>query len=421
MNGEARVVPQDRSLTRGQWFRLGLLVLSICINYIDRGTLSVAQRGLANDLHIGPERLGMIFSAFFWTYAPLQIAWGIAVERWRAEYVLAVGYCLWSVAMMATGFVQAVGSLVLLRLLLGAGESVAYPAYSQILARDFSEHQRGRANGFIDAGSKLGPAIAILAGGLAIGRFGWRAFFIATGALSLAWLVPWLATGKSLSRARFAARRDSPPLMQILRQRSAWGTFLGLICGNYVWYFLVFWLPPYFENERHLSHREMSLLGSAPFWGVGLVAILGGWLSDHLIASGHDPNRVRKTAIAIGLLVPTLMIPATLISDNRLSVAVLTLALATYGLYSSNVWAMTQTLAGPSAAGKWTGIQNALGNLSGMVGPWFTGWINQTTGTYAAAFAIATGFLLAGTICFVFVVKQVRPIAWDTEQLPGAP
>ncbi len=391
---------------------MALLVISICINYIDRGSLSVGQGAITRELHIAPARLGLIFSAFFWTYASLQLVSGWLVDRLPVKGVLGCAYLLWSLSMGFTGLATGLGSLLLLRLLLGAGESAAYPAYSRILAASFREDQRGLANSLIDAGSKAGPAIGVLVGGLAMERYGWRGFFLGMGALSLLWLIPWVLFAPAPTPVTEIPSVSIVTLRRILRERSAWGTFGGLICANYAWYFMVFWLPPYFENERHLSHHDMSILGSAPFWGVALTSMCSGWLSDRFIARGHSPNLIRKTFLGAGLMLSTLMLPAMLIRDNTISLVLLTLACASYGLYSSNIWAVTQTLAGPRAAGKWTGIQNALGNIPGMLGLWFTGWVIQETGHYFMAFVIACMFLVAGALSFVLGVRRVEPIVW---------
>jgi ACS family D-galactonate transporter-like MFS transporter len=408
----ALIREHSRRLTREQWILLALLVVSVCINYVDRGSLSVGQGAITRELRIDPARLGMIFSAFFWTYASFQLISGWLVDRLPVNRVLAVAYLVWSVAMGLTGLATGLGSLLVLRLILGAGESAAYPSYSRILAGCFREEQRGFANALIDAGSKVGPAIGVLAGGLAMERFGWRWFFFGMGGFSLLWLVPWIWSAPKRTFERDYTDANIPSFARILRERSAWGTCVGLICTNYVWYFMVFWLPPYFENERHLSHHDMSILGSAPFWGVAFTSVCGGWISDSLIARGYSANVVRKSFIGAGLTLSILMLPAMLIRDNLVSLTLLTLACASYGLYSSNVWAVTQTLAGPCAAGKWTGIQNALGNVPGMVGLWFTGWVIQETGRYFMAFVIACLFLVIGALSFVLGVRRVEPIKW---------
>src|ERR1700687_3763263 len=169
---------------------LVLLALSVFINYVDRGNLSIAAPMLKDELGISASQLGILLSALFWTYACLQPLAGWLVDRWNVNWVFAGGFFLWSAATAATGIVHTFSGLLILRLLLGIGESVAYPSYSKIIALNFSEERRGLANAVISAGLLLGPGFGMLFGGLLMARFGWRPFFIVLGLVSLLWLVP---------------------------------------------------------------------------------------------------------------------------------------------------------------------------------------------------------------------------------------
>lgn len=399
-------------MTRTQWTFLLMLLISVCINYVDRGSLGVAGKMLESELHIDHVMFGKLGSAFFWTYAAFQIVAGWLVDRYNVNWVYGLGYLLWSVAMLLTGYVEGIAVLFGLRLLLGIGESVAYPAYSRIIARGIQPEHRGVANALVDAGSKMGPALGVLLGGLFMGHFGWRFFFVVTGAASLLWLIPWMILAPREAVSTEAEQRP-PGMARICRERSAWGTFIGLICGNYAWYFLVFWLPNYFREARHYTQQEMSIFGSIPFWGVAAASLFGGWASDRWIARGGSITKVRKFFVATGLGLATLMLPAAMIPNAKLSLTLLTIACLSFGLYTSNVWAITQTLAGPSASGKWTGLQNAFGNISGVFGPWFTGWLVQETQSYIAAFVVTALFLAGGVFCFLFMVGPVRPVDWE--------
>jgi MFS transporter, ACS family, D-galactonate transporter len=412
----ATVAPPSRlrsiPLTRTQWIFLSLLVISICINYIDRGSLSVADRYLTTEFSLDPIHRGRIYSAFFWTYAGFQIVAGWLVDRFNVNRVLAAGFLIWSTAMLFTGAASGFVMLFALRLLLGMGESVAYPSYSKILAGNFQEQQRGLANAVIDAGSKVGPALGIVVGGLLMGSYGWRIFFYITGGLSLVWLAPWLIWApkdQALLREQIG---KVPSLSEICSKRSAWGSFLGLFCGNYVWYFMVTWLPAYFGGELHYSQRQVALFGSIPFWVVAGSTLLFGTLSDRWISRGASPNLVRKTCTGVGLLLSTVMLAAAIVRDPVISLVLLSAACFAYGIYSSNLWAVTQTLAGPWAAGRWTGLQNFVGNLSGILAPQLTGWIVQRTGQFYWAFVVTTMFLILGTICFTVIVRRVEPETW---------
>ena len=174
-----------------RWKMVGLLSLSVLTNYIDRGNLSVAAPALARELSVSPTQLGLLFSAFFWTYALGQIPAGWLADRFRVYHLYASAYLLWSVATLLTGFAHTLAAFLIFRLLLGLGESVAYPAYSQLLVRSFFEKERGLANSLIDVGTKAGPTLGTLLGGLVVATWGWRTLFFATGVISLLWLGPW--------------------------------------------------------------------------------------------------------------------------------------------------------------------------------------------------------------------------------------
>src|SRR6267143_4670946 len=169
-----------------------LLGLSVFINYIDRANLSVAAPFLKGELGLSASQLGILFSAFFWTYAGMQIPAGWLVDRFEVKWVFAIGFFVWSTATAVTGATHAFVTLLAARVILGIGESVAYPAYAKIFAIHFVERQRGVANSFVGAGQALGPAMGMLFGGTLVARFGWRPFFVALGLVSLLWLAPWV-------------------------------------------------------------------------------------------------------------------------------------------------------------------------------------------------------------------------------------
>jgi MFS family permease len=170
---------------------LGLLVFTAFLNYIDRSNLSIAAPMLKDELRLSDSQLGLLLSAFYWSYGMSQILAGWLVDRFHVNWVLAAGFFLWSAATGITGILHGFVALFVVRLVLGIGESVAYPAYSRILAQHFPLSHKSRANALIAAGLSTGPAFGMLAGGVLMSRFGWRPFFMVLGAASLLWLVPW--------------------------------------------------------------------------------------------------------------------------------------------------------------------------------------------------------------------------------------
>jgi MFS family permease len=397
------------------WGALGLLVVSGFLNYFDRSNLSVGAGQIQKELHLDSLQLGMLFSAFFWTYALMQLLLisGWLVERFNVCWILAGGFFLWSGATAATGAAHAFAVVFGLRLVLGIGESIAYPSYSRLLANYFPEQRRGIANALIDAGTKMGPALGTLLGGFLMIVYGWRAFFVGLGVASLLWLIPWLLW---MPRGKGAETREHPEAMpsawDILRQRPAIFTALGLFCSNYFWYFLLTWLPLYLQSERHFSAARMTAVASSAYFAIAFSTTISGWLSDHLIARGSTPNRVRKTFAGVGLSLSTIILPVALVEDSNIAIALLLIACFCFGLYTANVFAITQTLAGPRAAGKWTSLQNGFANFAGVTAPWLTGWIVNRTGEYYWAFVVAAAVVLAAAAIFVFGIECVEPVRW---------
>jgi MFS family permease len=391
---------------------LALLGISVFINYVDRGNLAIAAPMLKDELGISASQLGVLLSAFFWTYACLQLVSGWLVDRLNVNWVMAGGFFLWSAATAGAGIVYTFSTLLGLRLILGIGESVAYPSYSKIIALHFPEEHRGLANSVIAAGLALGPGFGMLTGGMLMARFGWRPFFIVLGLVSLLWLVPWI---KWMPEARDSVpldKSDVPSLPEFLRFRSAWGTCAGAFCGNYLNYFLITWLPFYLVRERHFSMNGMAKIGGTAYLLAACFATLCGWLSDRWIMAGETPTRVRKTFVGGGLALAGIFLGLSAVSGPVLCVAMLWLGLIFFGASSSNLFAITQTLAGPQAAGRWTGFQNFVANLAGVVAPAITGLVLERTGHFYWAFAILTIVALTGATSWIFLVGPVEQVAW---------
>lgn len=400
--------------TNLHWLALWLLVVSVCINYVDRGNLGVAAKSIEADLHFPPEYLGILLGGFFWTYSLFQIPAGKILDRWNVNWIYAIGFLIWSGATVFTGIASAFWLIFCLRLILGAGESVAYPAYSKIIATTFPEQLRGTANALIDAGSKVGPALGVLLGVKIIEWLSWRYMFLAIGGASLLWLVPWCLLVPKLAVKRLeTASAWAPAYLEILAQRRFWGTVLGLFGGNYTWYLFLTWLPYYFETKRHYTHDRLAVIASLPFWGVAASSMLFGLLADSIIRRGREPGRVRQVFVSMGLLgCCAFLLSAVLVPEELLSNALIVLACISMGAFSSNHWALTQRLSGAEGACKWTGIQNCIGNFAGVIAPYISGLTLQITHSFFPAFAIACMVLILGVTGYWFVVGAPRQISW---------
>jgi MFS transporter, ACS family, D-galactonate transporter len=409
-----------KRMTSREWTVVVLLVFSVIINYIDRSNLALAAQPIQQQFALSPLQIGELLSAFSWTYALLQLFGfvGWITDRYPVGWVMVWGYVLWSSATALTGVVSGFAALFMVRLLLGAGESVAYPCYSRVFA-EMPESSRGRANALIDTGTKLGPAIGAFVGGLILVHSGWRVLFVVLGAGGLLWVLPWIALmprGEKRTELTQAAARMS--IAKLLRMKCAWGAFIGHFCGNYYFYFLMLWLPKYLMGEHQMGVGAASRLTSALFLLIASATATTGWTADWLIARGSTPTRVRKRAAVCGLCVASGLMTMALVDRSLpLSIAVLAISCAGYGVYSANHWAMTQTLAGPAIAGRWSSVQNGVANLSGVAAPWIAGWVLQVRGSSRLAFAITGAVALVGAASWGLLVERVEQVQWDIEEV----
>jgi len=391
---------------------LFLLTFSILINYIDRSNLSIAAPLLKDELGISNTQLGTLLAAFFWTYGLMQIPAGWLADHFDVKWVFAAGFFIWSTATAVTGMLHGFAALIAVRVILGVGESVAFPSYSNILGTYFTEARRGFPNALIMAGLSLGPAVGILIGGTVVGRFGWRPFFLALGLGGLIWIVPWLA---------WMPRRASPPpaaaaqgigIMPILRRRSAWGTCLGQFSINYFLYFLLTWLPSYLNRGRGFSMDEVAKYGGLLFLMSAISATAWGKLADRWISAVATPTLARKGSMVAGHVGIGICLVLTAVTEGRLFIGMLALTGIFLGISCCSSWAVTQTLAGPQASGRWAGVQNFIGNFAGWVSPALTGFLVDRTGSFHWPFFITAGVAWLGAVAWGLVVGPIEPVDW---------
>lgn len=391
---------------------LFLLSLSVLINYIDRSNLSIAAPLIKDELRISASQLGILLSAFFWVYALMQIPSGWLVDRFDVKWVFATGFLVWSAATAVTGLLHGFAALLIVRVILGLGESVAFPSYGKILGGYFKEHRRGFANSMLMAGLSLGPALGMKVGGSAVGHFGWRPFFVVLGLAGFLWLAPWAAWMPRRS-APSPSNGHTAGVLDILRLRSAWGTCIGQSCINYYLYFLVTWLPFYLVRGRHLSLGQMANWGGLLFLMSAISATVSGKLSDRWIQAGASPTFVRKGMMLFGHTGIGVFLVLTVLAPDRLLIAALAMTGACLGISVCNSWAISQMLAGPRMVGRWVGVQNFAGNLAGAVAPALTGFLLDRTGSFYWPFLITAVVAWVGGLSWWFVVGPLDEVNWE--------
>ena len=182
--------PQPRTVP---WTLVLLLILAMVVCYAHRGALSIAAPFMMKDLGLRPATMGVLLSAFFWLYAFMQVPAGWIVDRFGVKWAYAGGFAFWSMASALTGFAQGAMSLIGLRLALGVGQSVAFPASASAVSRSFRDRERGLVTAGYLSGVRIGQAIVGAIGAAMIARYGYRGFFLIISVTALLWLIPWTA------------------------------------------------------------------------------------------------------------------------------------------------------------------------------------------------------------------------------------
>lgn len=399
-----------------RWTLVGLLFVASFINYLDRATISVALPLISVDLHLGPEIKGLVLSSFFWSYSLLQIPVGWCADRWNLRWLYAGLFAVWSLACGLTGFAGSLLVLILLRILLGIGESIYLPGGTKVVSLLFPSSERGFPSGLFDSGTRLGLAVGAPLIAAMIVFCGWRNMFALVGFTAIIWVVPWLlAAPKNLQGVRRAGGNvGSPPKRRIHFNRNLLGICLGFFCFDYYWYLFVTWLPDYLVTVRHLTLVRAGVYAALPYFIFGVCQPLGGWITDALIRRGWDETRTRKTALAVAFLSGFLLIPAARAQSAQGALAFL-MGGALAGLASGNMFAVLQSCAPPNEVGIWTGFENFAGNIGGVLAPFVTGFLIARTGSYFPGFALAAGVLAAGILAYGLIVGELKPALGEAQ------
>lgn len=391
-----------------------LLGVAVFFNYVDRGAIGIAAPLMIAELKLSPESFGIILSAFFWVYAPIQLLVGWLVDRFSVFKLMAAGVLLWAVATLAMGFVSGFAALVLLRVLLGVGETVAFPGASKIIATHVRVERRGIANSALALGIALGPATGTLAGGLILASYGWRAIFIVFGLVTLVWLLPWWrASGGATTSADESEATDRVAIRTLIRQWPLWAMSIAHVTSNYVFYFLLGWLPLFLTKSRGLAITEMTWIATIGYAAQAIAALSLGFISDWWTKTGRSEATIRRVMMLVGQVIAAAAVFLLPFADNaaKLTILLCVAGVAT-GALSLNTYAVAQMFAGRRAVGTWVGVQNAIGNSSGIFGPILTGFVVQRAG-YAMACTVTAAVAAFGALWWIIGVPRIRQIHFD--------
>ncbi|AZH00262.1 TPA: MFS transporter [Proteus mirabilis] len=405
-----------------------LMTLAIAINYLDRTVMSAAAPTLSEELQISPEAMGWIMSAFFLSYALCQIPAGFIADRFGQRRTLAGAVLWWSMATAATALAKTPFSFISTRILMGMGEAGAYPCNSGITAKWFPDRERGRITALFDSGSKFGTAFAMPLVVWIIAKWGWESAFIFCGALGFLWVIAWLKIyhdpeqHPKVSEAELKYIRDGQikkegidniqPMKwyELFRYRNVQAMCMGFFLLDYAIYFFITWFPAYLMMERGMSLEEMGFAAMLP----PLCGIAGQWLggftTDYLFIKYNNINIARKVPIVGGMLVATSIAFSGLVESTSVMMFLLCLSYAALAFAASAIWSLPGDVAPRNMTSVLGGMQSAVSNCGGILGPIVTGYIIGATGSFMWALIVSGIACAVGALIYLVMLRDIKPI-----------
>jgi ACS family D-galactonate transporter-like MFS transporter len=414
--------------TRVRHTMLALIATGTLINYLDRTILGIAAPALTAELSIDPALMGVIFSAFSWTYAASQIPGGAFLDRFGTRLTYALSVAFWSFFTLCQALAGGVASLLGLRMLLGVAESPCFPANSRVVATWFPRQERAFATGVYTVGEYIGLALLSPLLFAMMATFGWRSLFIGGGVLGFLFVFVWWALYREPAQSRANAAEidfitaggglvhqpvakafDWKIAGRLMRYRQMWGICIGQFAGNSTLVFFLTWFPTYLATERHMDWLKIGVFAILPFVAASVGVLFGGWWSDRMLRDGKSPNVARKLPIILGLLLASTIITANFVEDNRVVIAILSLAFFAQGMAALG-WTLVSDIAPEGMLGVTGGVFNLAANLAGIVTPIAIGTIVAATGSFFYALAFIGCIALVGALSYIFILGDVKRI-----------
>ncbi|AJC21665.1 MFS transporter [Pandoraea pulmonicola] len=424
--------------SRVRYWMLFLIFVGTVINYVDRANLSVAAPMLKQEFGLGPVELGFIFSAYAWTYVIANIPGGWVIDRFGTRAIYGIAILSWSVLTFLQGFTSRFSTLFGMRLGVGIAEAPTFPVNNRVVSIWFAQRERGVATSVYLVGQYIGMAALTPLLFWIAHTWGWREIFYATGLLGIVWAGVWfvgyrdpdkckwvnaaelahIRSGGALVEAK--TPRQGPQkfpwrkLLALFRNRQIIAICVGKFASLSSLYFFLTWFPTYLITERHMTVLKAGGMTSLPFVAASIGVVCGGLLSDWLLRRGVAVGTARKTPIVTGLLLVPTMSLTVLTDANWLVIAIMSFAFFAQGVASAS-WSLVADIAPKGMVGITGGAVNFAGNLSGIVTPIAIGFIVKATGTFGWALGLISLFAIAGVLCYLLLLGEVKRIELDDD------
>jgi MFS transporter, ACS family, D-galactonate transporter len=418
--------PSRAATTHVRYSILAVIIVAVSINYMDRANLSIAAPIVEKDLHISAIEMGLIFSAFSWTYAALQLPGGFVLERFGARLTFGVAMLFWSIVTLCISLATGFGSLLGLRLALGAAETPAFPANNSLVSRWFPTRERGLATGSYTAGEYVGLAIAApLLAWLAV-RFGWHSVFYLTGGLGLVWAFAWLVwirnrpqddtrvsgaelehiekgggavttlTAEGRSHAKFS------DVGKLLAKKRMLGALIGQFANTSTLFFFLTWFPDYLLTA--------GFLAVIPYLCALVGTLVGGAGSDWLLRRGVATSIARKAPIITGLILSMIIIVDNWVNQPALIVLCFSIAFFAQGMASATAWTLLSDIAPSNQIALTGSLFNFFANAGGALAPLVISIILSATGSFFYGLIYIGALAGIGALSYIFLVDRVERI-----------
>lgn len=408
---------------------LSLIFGATTINYLDRANLAVAAPLLSKDLALSPVQMGLLFSAFAWSYAISNLPGGLFVDRFGVRLVYGLAQFFWSAATFTQGFVGTFAALFGLRLGVGIAESPAFPANNRVVTMWFPQRERGFATGVYVAGQYIGTALFTPLLFWLTSTQGWRSVFLLTGSAGILWAGIWfifyrdphqcgrankqelheIESGGALTGGVTQGRISWPQIWQLFRHRQIWAICIGKFCISCTLYFFLTWFPTYLIKERHMTMLNAGFFATLPYIAATVGVIFGGAWSDWLVRRGYSMSLARKLPIITGFACVTTIVFANFTASNAMAIGILSFAFFAQGV-SSTSWAIISEVAPKELIGITGGICNFAGNLAGVFTPITIGFILRETGSFDWALGLVGIAALVGAVSYTVLLGPIHRI-----------
>jgi ACS family hexuronate transporter-like MFS transporter len=386
---------------RVRWIVCGFLFAAVVLSYIDRLVISVLKPQLSATYHWSDEGYADLVFWFQLSYGLAYVAAGRIIDRVGARIGYAAAVTIWAVGHMLHAAFTTVGGLIGARIVMAIGEAGTFPAALAATNEWFPRRERALAIGIFNAGSNVGAIVTPLIVPLIVAAFGWRMAFLATGALTLLWVVGWLLFYRLPRDHRMVSSEERhwieaepvPPARPIgfavLRHRQTWAYMAGRFLIDPVWWTFLFWLPDFFNRQFGLRMLDYGPPLVAIYLLADVGSVMGGCVSSLLLARGRSVNRARKTAM---LLAALCAVPIAFAADSHsmwIAVGLIGLACAGHQAFSANLYALPGDVFPRWAAGSVIGLGGLSGALGSMALAKYAGHVLQMFGSYRPIFLVA--------------------------------